>query len=396
MYIQRHQYLGVIQNRKGKGLIQVLTWQRRVGKSTILRQISETYIKNEVIYIDKESKQRDLVFDDKTLYDFIKNEIRKDGVWKIVLIDEVQQISQRELAVLSLQNEYPSLDIIITWSNSEMLSSHLATRLRWRYIWLHIYPFSYDEYCVYHSYEKWFETFLQFLDIWWFPLVYKFDEHKEQTDMMKSIINTIFIKDMVEYFKVRDISLLEDLLMYFINNSWNITSVTNIVSYYVSKWKAMNNVTISQYISYLQSSFLLNKVESYDIQWKKILARNNKYYPSDHSRRKHMFSEFDPGKGKALEILVYISAKRNGRDIYVWRIKNKEIDFVIEKNGQKKYIQVAYLIADQKVADREFGNLLEIHDAYPKYVISMDQVSLWNFEWVQHIQAREMEKIFQN
>ena len=375
----------------GKSFIKVLIWQRRVGKSTLLKSIINKF-QNNYIYIDKEQKIYDNIYNSDTLYNYIKNELLDNK--QLVAIDEIQNIKWRESAILSIYNEYPNLEIRITWSNSNMLSSELTTHLRWRYISITVYPFLYSEFCEYNKINIWSESMNKYIQDWSMPSVYPLIELENNEQRRKDLINTIIIKDIAQRYNLRDIDFVYDIYTYLLNNIWNITNTKWLIDYIKSSGKNISINTLQSYIYYICDSFLAYECQLFDIQGKKIFDRLRKYYVSDASMRKLYFWWYDWFIGKNIENIVYMTAKTYWRNIYVGRIWDLEIDFVLEKNGKYIYLQIAYILSDQNVRDREYKSLQKIKNSRPKYVVTMDNINLWIYEWIQHIQLRNLEKIF--
>ncbi len=187
---------------------------------------------------------------------------------------------------------------------------------------------------------------------------------------------------------------LEEVFLFFVNNVSNNISLTTIMKTLASRGISTNLTTLGNYVDYLKNAFLIYEAPLYDLKWKQVFNRERKLYLSDPLLRKVFFSGYDSGLGKILENLIFLEVKNRGYTVYVGRLGDKEVDFVIEKDGIRKYIQVTYLLADESVIQREFGNLTAIKDSWEKYVISLDEISFGVIDGVKHIQAWEIEKIF--
>lgn len=382
-------YLKKIDHLSWKWLITILVWPRRIGKSTILKQYMKQVWEEQCLYIQKELHEFDSLIDYKDLYEYVKNHV---GAKKYILIDEVQLIVWREKTINWLLAErWTQKDIIITWSNSDLLSTEISTLLRWRTFELVVYPFSFSEYCEYLAKEQVASSMQEYLLQWGMPSVYHLDVTQQQ-EWMEWLINTVFLKDIVARYTIRDVDLLKSVFMYLMNTVSDQMSLTNIKNYLVNAWFHINLNTLGNYVLYLQNSLLIKQVEMYDIQWKKILERTKKYYAADHAMRSYLFSWFDKWWGKIIENYVYISLCAAWYRVQIGKIRDKEVDFIAEKQWKKIYVQATYILSDEKVIEREFGSLLTITDQRTKYVVSADTVSLWIIKWVQHIQLHEREK----
>jgi uncharacterized protein len=375
---------------KNKWYVVVITWQRRSWKSTFLKQLADET--DRVLAIDFERMEFDALKTYTELYTYIINAFKKSSC-TLLTIDEIQKVDQRERAILSILKEFPEINIVITGSNSHLLSGDLTTYLRGRYMQIHLLPFSYQEYCTYH--EVWIspQSFFAYCEQWAFPGAYRFDlaQHKEWID---SLINTIFVKDIIERYKVRQVSVLRELFLYLVYNAGNLTNITKITTYLIDKWIVTNRNTISEYITYLIDAFMIYPCEVYDIAGKSLFDRLVKFYPSDHCRRKVLFGAFDDWWSKVLETMFYSEALRQWRRVQVGRIQSNEIDFILTKWWEQKYVQVCYQLSTPEVVAREFDVFDKLSTHYPKYVLSCDPISLGNRNGVEHVLFWEMEKVF--
>lgn len=369
-------------------LIKVLIWQRRVWKSYIMKQIID-FLKTQkninsdnIIYINLEIDY--LKYETVAKLDtYIKSKIKNKNRYYL-FIDEVQEVLWWE----KLLNSYRSddkidIDIFITWSNANLLSSDLSTYLSGRYIDFEIMPFSYIEYLWYFKQENTKQNFLNYLNFSWISELYKLEDTESKINFLKSIKDSIVLKDIVKKYNIKDIDLLEKLFFYLSWNIWNLFSLNSIVR--KLKWLEIksNTTTIWNYINFLEKTYILHWVSRYDLKWKKILEWEKKYYLNDLWFNNFFNSSYDIWWWKKLENIVYNHLRQNWYKIYVWNIWNLEVDFVAEKGKEIIYIQVAYLITDEEVFKREFWNLEQIKDNYKKIVLSLDEV-LIDYKWIIH------------
>ncbi len=255
-----------------------------------------------------------------------------------------------------------------------------------------VYPFSFVEYVNYLQKIPDFQSFREFLQQWWMPSLYVMDE-SQQRIWIEGLINTVFLKDIVSRYAIRDVDLLKSIFLYLVNTTSDQCNLTNIKNYLIQQWYTINLNTLWSYVEYLIKSLLIQQIDMYDIQWKKILDRIRKFYTTDHAMRNYLFSWFDEGFGKLLENYVYISLCRWWYTVTVGKLWSKEIDFIAEKNNKKIYVQVAYILTDQSVIEREFSPLWALRDNRPKYVVSLDPLSLGVVDGIQHIQVWDWEKV---
>lgn len=383
MLYSRKKYLSKVKPFVWKDIIKILVWQRRTGKSKLLFLIKENFLKNKkTIYIDMEQIENEKYKDYKLFYEKVKK-------YNHIFVDEVQNIENWEKAILSLQNQWK--DIYLTWSNSKILSSELATNLRWRYIEFEIFPFDYKEFLEAFNLKNTKDNFLKYLKFGWLPYLLNLSLNEEIAyEYLKSVYSTIVLKDIVERYSIRNAVILEKLVTYLAKNVWNIFSGTNITKYLKSQWIKISTLTILQYLSYFKEVFLLKETKRYDLKWKKIFEVKEKYFFNDIWIRNAILGGFNPlDIAWILENVVAINLLSNWWKIYVGEYNNLEIDFVAEKNGKKIYIQVAYLISDEEVKKREFWNLLKIQDSRPKYVLSMDDIAQWEYEGIKWMKIRD-------
>lgn len=388
-YISRPTYLDRIKPYIDKDIIKVLVGQRRVGKSFMLFQIMDEvkviYKDPEIIYISKELDEFEFIKDHSDLLDYIKSQA--NGKEKIYLfIDEIQDIIGFEKALRSLQAK-GNYDIYCTGSNANLLSGELATFLSGRYIELKIFSLSYFEFLEFHKLDKSGDSLLKYFKYGGLPFLINL-ELKDQIiyDYLKNIYDAILFKDIVKRFSIRNITFLENLVRYVADNTGSLVSSKKISDFLKSQKINISPQLVLDYLGYLESAIFIFKVQRADIAGKKIFEIGEKYYFEDLGLR-NCITGYKPNDiNKILENAVYHHLKISGYSIHVGRLGDKEIDFVCEKSGKKIYVQVAYLLKDDVTIEREFGNLLEVKDNYPKYVISMDDaLSNTDYKGIEHI-----------
>lgn len=373
----RELYLEKIRPFIRKNLIKVLTGQRRVGKSMILKLIA-AQIKIEdpdanFIFIDKEDYSFDKMKSHSDLDNYIKSQ-EKSGT-NYLFIDEVQEIEGFEL-ILRSYNKKQNYDIYCTGSNAKIFSSELATYLSGRQITFQIGGLSFIEFCKFHNLDSSQESLLQYLKYGGLPyLMHLPDNEAIRFEYLNNIFSTILLRDVVSRHSIRDPRFLTDLLKFLADNTGSLFSANKISKYLKSQKINKNVAIILNYLSFLQEAYFLNAVGRVDIQGKKQFEVGEKYYFEDVGLRNAIIGFKMSDIEKVIENVVYLHLRSHGYSVSIGFSDNKEIDFVIEKNNEKKYVQVCYLLADQKTIDREFGNLLLINDNYPKYVVSFDKFS---------------------
>lgn len=393
--ISRQQYVDHILKYIGKGMIIALTGQRREGKSYVMRQLLvELKSLNpdaNIVYINKEKKKFADIKNDDDLSRFLEGKFAEGGD-NYLLIDEVQDIEGFENILRSL-NADEECQIVITGSNAKMLSSELSTYLGGRYIEIHIQSLSYGEFLTFHNINDSDESLHKYLGFGGLPHLYRLGLENEDMvwEYIQNIYNTIVLKDVVIREGLRNVTLFENLITYVSDNVGQLVSATSLSKYLKSQRVELTPLSAINYLKAASNAYIINKVARYDIHGKRLLETNDKYYFEDIGLRNMLVGTNRTGDiEKVIENAVYLHLKNLGYKINVGTLPNGEIDFVAVKGGTPVYLQVAYLITDDKTIEREFGNLLKIQDNYPKYVVSMNpMVKPQDCKGVKHLTLRE-------
>ncbi|MCH2226445.1 MAG: ATP-binding protein [Candidatus Caenarcaniphilales bacterium] len=385
----RKNYLKSIKPFIDKSVIKVIIGMRRSGKSYFLRQIIEKLIGQEkqVVYIDKENLDFKNIRDFNDLDEYIKSKINKRKK-TYLFIDEIQDIQGWEKAIASYQGS-GNFDIYITGSNSELLSSELSTLISGRYVEFYLYTLSFNEFIEFRkrSLKKFKrknsnkvnlqKEFLNYLAFGGLPGIHEFDLDRENIyKLINAIFSTIVLKDLVARYEIRNVRILENIYSFIFDNIANIFSAKKIADYYKSQNIKVSVDTVLSYISHLEAAMLCKKVPRYDLKGKRLLEVQEKYFLNDIGFRNALLGFSLKDINALLENVVYLHLKMAGYQVYIGKMDNYEIDFVAKKRDEIIYYQVCYLLNDEKVVEREFRPLLRIEDAYPKYVLSMDE--LWD------------------
>ncbi|MCX6583923.1 MAG: ATP-binding protein [Candidatus Aminicenantes bacterium] len=382
----RNFYLDRIKSFIKKPVIKVITGMRRVGKSYFLRQIIELLRQQgvpgeNILYIDKEQLDFDFIRDYHHLDKYIQEQFSLITGDKYLFVDEIQDIEQWEKTINSILNK-GGCDIYITGSNAHLLSSELATLISGRYIEFPIYTLSFKEFLQFRGDKKKeplseFQNYIRFGGL---PALHHFDLIEDVVyQYLKSVYDTILLKDIIKRNNIRNVHLLEDINKYLFDNIGNIFSSKRVSDYLKSQMLNVGVDTVQNYIGYLLSTFAAYKVQRYDIKGKRILEIHEKYFAGDVGIRHALLSYKEAEITGVLENLVFLELKRRNYAIYIGRLGDREIDFIAEKEGKRIYIQVAYLLAAAEVVEREFTPLQQVKDNYPKYVLSMD--TLWGNDY---------------
>lgn len=400
----RNTYIDLLWKLTGNRLIKVLTGQRRVGKSYLLRQIAVKLINEgipaqNIFMLNKEMEDFSFVKDDNILNDLFKlylKELKPQGKVYIFL-DEIQNISGWEHFVNSCSQDYMhDYEVFISGSNSKMLSGQLATLLSGRYVKIEVYPFSYGEYAGYSQSTINAESFSHYLHSSGMPELFRLPDDETRRYYISSLKDTILLRDIIEKYKIRDITLLESLFVYLVNNASNLLSVNNIVKYMKGQGRKVSYETIASYIQYMEDAYLLHHAERYNIKGRNIIGGPVKYYMNDLAFRNYLYKGFGYGDGYLLENGIFIELKRQGFDIYTGNVDEKEVDFIAIKSDRRIYVQATFSLQNEETARREYASLENINDSFEKYVVSMDTVTLPLNQGIRHVQAWDFGRILRN
>ena len=373
--ILRQSYLDKIERYLGKDTIIILTGQRRVGKSYILRLFRDKVCQDEcanVIFIDKEKHQYDDIKTYKDLNAYI-DERRDRSKTNFILVDEIQDIEEFEKSVRSYYEE-PDVEIVVTGSNSKMLSSDLSTLIGGRYKEIFIQALSYEEFMLFHQLTDSDDTLAKYIQFGGLPGLLKMGlDEQDAREYQMDVYHTVLLKDVIRRNKIRNVPFLENLVRFLADNSGKIVSANSIAKYMKSQGDNVTSSVIINYAKSLCDAYLIHKVNRYDIHGKKLFESNDKFYFEDNGLRNTLAGGSREGDiEKVIENIVYNHLVRLGYEVTVGQLQAGEIDFVCTKpDGQRSYVQASYIIADEATREREFGNLHAIKDNYPKYVISM-------------------------
>ena len=373
--ISRPNYYSKLEKLLGKGVLIVLTGQRRVGKSYVMRELvvrKQEEPGSNVVYIDKEKTAFDTIASYKDLVAYVDERLDKSK-HNYLLIDEVQEIAEFERGLRNYYNE-PYIDIVVTGSNSDILSSDLGTMLSGRYVEILIQGLSYPEFLEFHGLDDGESAINKYINYGGLPGLRPFglDNPEIISDYIQGIYNTILVKDIIRRKKVRNVPFLENLIRFIADNIGKPMSATRIQNYMTSNESEVSKNLILKYMKAVTETYLASAVSRYDIHGKKLLETNDKFYFGDVGIRNFIVGGRRANDiEKIVENLVYQQMVRLGYEVKVGQLYNTEIDFVGTKGNEVVYVQAAYLITEEKTFNREFGNLMSVKDNYPKYVISM-------------------------
>lgn len=371
--ITRRTYLDELKTLMNTPDIKVITGVRRSGKSKLLETFSSEVKKTDpyahIIHINFNVTDYEELLEYHALEKYVEDNF-KEGKNNYLLIDEVQMCEHFEKAINSLHAR-EKYDIYVTGSNAFLQNSDLATLFVGRTYELHVLPFSFEEYCAYYPSENIYESFTQYMTDGGMSGSYLYSKDEQKYRYIDTeVLNALIVRDIVTKNKIRNEPLLQGLIDFLMDNTGKLTSVRSITDVLASNKTKADHKTIGKYVSYLCQAYAFYKVRRYDIRGKKYLRSEDKYYLSDHSFKYARLGTKNMDYGRVLENIVAIELIRRGYEIYVGVLRDKEIDFVALKQGEKTYIQVSYDISAPKTFDREIRPLLAIKDAYPRILLA--------------------------
>ncbi len=383
--IIRESYLEKIRPFIGKDIIKVLTGIRRAGKSVLLEQIRDEIRSPNTIYLNFEDLGNRHLCDYQALHDYVCEKIGDSREQFYLFFDEIQEVEGWEKAVNSLRVRFHA-DIYITGSNSRLLSGELATYIAGRYVSFVVYPFSYAEFKTVNDGFT-FEDYIRYGGM---PFLASlgYDPNLSRS-YLQDIFNSVVLKDVVKRNNIRDVDLLERIIAYALANVGRSFSATSISKFFKSEGRIVAPETILNYLKACEDAYLLYRFRSQDINGKKILKVNEKYYAADHGLRETIVGANLKNMEIVLENIAALELLRRGFTVSVGRVGEKEIDFVAEKQGEKLYVQVCYLLNDESTVQREFGSLLDVRDNYPKIVLYKEGSFRGSFEGIPAIRIED-------
>jgi hypothetical protein len=379
--VQRTRYLEKIIPFIDQPLIKVIIGVRRSGKTVLLAQIRE-YIESkiapatQIVNLNFESYANRTLLDGAALYDFVLQKSKEAGKRIYLFLDEIQEVEGWQKVINSLTVDI-DCDIYLTGSNSNMLSGELATYIAGRYVHFTVYPFTFSESLEMFQAtgntapkEELFDNYLKYGGL---PQRFLLRDELSIRTYMDDVYNTIVIKDVIARNKITDIDLLKRLTAFLLDNAGNTFSANSICNKLKAEGLNTTVATLMNYIAAIKNAMIVNVSPRYDLKGRALLSTNEKYYATDLGLRNNVKSSDITDYNKLYENVVYLELLSRGYEITVGKIGEYEIDFICIRGDKKMYVQVAYLLADRAVTEREFRPLLKIDDNFPKYVISGDR-----------------------
>lgn len=395
--IKRERYIQRIRPFIDKDVVKVLTGIRRSGKSVMLELIKDELGKNGVreeqfISLNFESLANAKFCTAEVLYEELGKRIDKIKDKAYIFLDEIQEVADWEKCINSMRVDY-NCDIYITGSNAKLLSGELATYLGGRYVEFVIYPFSFGEYLESRKQSEddisISEEFKAYIDFGGMPFLINLNKDREASmQYLRDVYNSVILKDVVKRNNIRDVEVLERIITFVMANVGHTFSARSVSNYLKSENRKVAAETVLNYIKACQDAYLFYRFNREDLAGKKILTINEKYYIADHGLREAVYGSNTRDMDQLLENIVCMELLCRGYNVTIGKAGEKEIDFIAEKEGDKLYIQVAYLLPTEDTIKREFGVYESIKDNYPKYVLSMDEFDM-SRNGIKHFNARD-------
>lgn len=390
--IERKEYFDRLLGYKDTKIIKVITGIRRCGKSTLLNQFQKYLLKNgiednQIISINFEDYEFDELKNPKELYQYIKDRLLLNKMVYIFL-DEIQNVQDFQKVVDSLFIK-DNVDIYLTGSNAYMLSGELATLLSGRYIKIEMLPLSFSEYVMAKGEGKSIdERYLEYIETSSFPYALNLEkENRQIKEYLTSIYDTVILKDVISRKKLADVMMLESVIRFLMDNIGNQLSTKKISDTMTSNGRNINVRTVESYVSAFMESYVVYEAKRYDIKGKQYLKTLEKYYIVDIGLRNAMLGNAGKEVGHVLENVVYLELIRRGYEVYIGKVDEVEVDFVIKDETGTKYIQVAASVRDDNTLARELRPLQKIMDHYPKCIMTLDRDPIADYDGIKRINA---------
>lgn len=394
MKIARKEYLDKIIALKDKQIIKVVTGVRRCGKSTLLELFRDYLLENsvdenQIVFVNLEDYDFEDLCEPKNLHTYIKERLIK-GKMTYVFIDEVQRCKDFPKVIDSLYIK-DNVDIYLTGSNAELLSSEIATLISGRYVEISMLPLSFREFVdATGGEDNLSKKYREYLETSSFPYAINLKKHQNEIkEYLEGLYNTIVIKDISSRRKISDTMMLESVMRFVLDNIGNPLSTKKIADTMTSSGRKIDVKTVEKYLSALMESFIVYQAKRYNIKGKQYLKTLEKYYAVDIGLRYMLLGSRSTDVGHILENIVYLELLRRGYDVYVGKIDDLEIDFVAVTQNRTVYYQVAATVRDESTLKRELAPLMKINDHYQKFILTLDDDPEGDYDGIRRINALE-------
>lgn len=390
--IERTEYMSILKRWKDKRIIKVVTGIRRCGKSSLLKMFQEYLVNNgiapsQVQAINLEDIDNEPFLDYHTLYGHVKKNLQEDKM-NYLFFDEIQMVDHFQKVIDSLFL-LDNVDIYVTGSNAYLLSGEIATLLTGRYVEIRLLPFSFSEYTkALPAPVSREEAYREFVENGAFPYVIQIKDNADMVrEYLSGLYNTIVLKDVVTRKKISDTMMLQSIVRFLADNIGNLSVFKRISDTLTSMGRKITFHTVESYIGALLDSYIFYSVPRYDAKGKQLLKTGMKLYLADVGMRRVICGSKGGDMGHILENVIYLELSRRGGEIYVGKMGDAEIDFIVLSNGQKQYYQVSLSVRDEKTMQRELEPLRALPDSFPKYLITMDNDPVCYHDGIKQIYA---------
>ncbi len=376
--IVRPDYIRAVTPFIDKPLVKILAGVRRCGKSTIFQMLYDELVNRGVEkdrIIQKRYTEMDIPEDisAKDMYEQLRSDIQGKGRCYL-LLDEIQEVKGWERCVNSLLEGY-DVDIYVTGSNSKLMSSEISTYLTGRFVSIPVYTLSFREYLDFKKQDSRSENELleEYIRFGGFPII-ALGNYDEQSayQIVNGIYHTVISRDIVKRHRINRQDLFDRVVKYVVENMGKTFSASAITKFLKSEHRTVSAESIYNYLRWLEQAFIIYPCHRYDIQGKSILKTQEKYYLADVTLKYCLLGYNRKMLDGALENIVFLEMKRRGYDVFIGKNASKAIDFIGVRRDEKLYVQVCVQLPEN--SDREIGNLMEIPDHYPKYVVTTNRM----------------------
>lgn len=389
--IERREYLSKLKRFRAKKLIKVITGVRRCGKSTLMEiyrdwLITQGVSSQRIVFINFEDYDYFSLRDPRNLYNYIKK-LLSDTEMTYLFFDEIQHVKDFPDVINSL-NLKRYTDIYLTGSNAYMLSSELATLLSGRYVEIPMLPLSFREYVeAIGGQDNLQDSYNRYVTNSSFPYTLELDSTEEISNYLDAVYNTIVVKDIMTRLKIQDVTMLESVIRFAVDNIGNILSTKRIADLLKAEGRKIDQKTVEKYMHALCETFFLYEAKRYNIKGRQLFKSLSKYYLVDIGLRRMLLGSRGFDVGRVLENEVYLELLHRHRQVYVGKNDQLEVDFVTMNPDGLAYYQVAATVRDPATLERELASLRNIDDHYPKYLLTLDDDPDSDYDGILRINA---------
>lgn len=391
MKIERTEYMERLQSWQDKRVIKIITGVRRCGKSVLLEMFQAWLVKqgisaDRMVSVNLENLDNKPLRNPEALHSHIKSHLAPQGT-TYVFVDEVQ-LCDRFPEVIDSLFIRPNVDIYITGSNANLLSSEIATMLSGRYVEIKMLPLSFREYVQMRGGSEYSRLYKEYVSTSSFPYTQELvGMPRELDDYLEGIYNTILMKDIMQRRRISDPMILDSVAKFVFDSIGSELSVRKIAGTLTSGGRKSDPKTVEKYLSALLESFIIYKAERYDVKRKQLLKTQEKYFVVDVGLRRHLLNSRSQDTGHILENIIYLELLRRGYKVHIGKVNELEVDFVAENTNGTEYYQVAATVRDQGTLERELAPFLKINDNYPKILLTLDDDPSEDFSGIRKLNA---------